>query len=263
MQGHRRERRLLQIDNDELASFRPSSLGHVCCRRDTEAGAQTEHKVSLVAVAEASIEVLLPQILTKVDDCVFQRAAAARVVALPAGFVRLEPLSIASAKITHIVLSALNADLEVSIPVNLGDVLLRNARLAVQAISVLRDDVLKQATVHQLDHCHVSLRRKGLRHADALLGLGNVHGLSSFFRSLCDSAFFPSTSACRETSVNTGAIVCNACRGADTGACERAEMFRGKNHHCKLLDFRVEFLRTIEVFLLLSFSLKSSRCHRK
>ena len=214
----------MEVNNDQLAAFFPRGLCHCASRCDAEARTETEHQVSLATIAKASIKILLPQVLTKVDDGVLQWTAAAWVIALPSGLVRVDFLRIASAEVTHVVFATLGANLEVPVAVDLGDSLLRDTGLAVQAVGVLRDDVLKQATVHQLNKRHVRLCRKSLCHTDTFLRLRNIDRLTSFPCCLGHRAFFPRASTCRKARIDAGTVVSNTRRGADTCTGERTEM---------------------------------------
>ena len=95
-----------------------------------------------IAMHHAALQSVGAERLAEVDNTVMQIAATPRIIALAARPVLFVVGRSSGPIITHIVLAALLADLEVGVAVHLRDLNLRNARLAMQAIDVLADDVL-------------------------------------------------------------------------------------------------------------------------
>lgn len=54
----------------------------------------------------------------------------------------MDLLGIADSEVAHVVFATLLADLEIRVSMNLSDLRLGNAGLAMKAVNVLRDDVL-------------------------------------------------------------------------------------------------------------------------
>ena len=117
---------------------------------DAETGPETQHQVRGETLDHACLNVGLPQCLVEVDDRVVQVSAALLIVAFPARLVLVHSLGCADAKVTHVVLATLLTDLQIGVAVHLRDLALRNARLAMEPVDVLTDDMLKNVAVHQL-----------------------------------------------------------------------------------------------------------------
>ena len=69
---------------------------------------------------------------------------------------------------------------------HLGDLVLWDARLAVQAVDVLRDDVLELIAAHELDQSHMTRGRDGLLNRCSKINPGSLDHLMALFLCLLD-----------------------------------------------------------------------------
>ena len=71
-------------------------------------------------------------------------------------------LSIAHARISHVLAAALLANFKICVAVELGEICGRDATLPVQIIDILINDVLKMVLLEKFNESHVSLGRVSL-----------------------------------------------------------------------------------------------------
>jgi len=110
------------------------------------------------------IQMVLVEVLTEVDNGVLELASASSIITLSSSLVFLASTSNSNCIISKVVATALHALLFISVAVYLSDFVSWDSTLSMEAVGVLRDDVLEEAFVHQLDHGHVSLGWVSLSH---------------------------------------------------------------------------------------------------
>jgi hypothetical protein len=250
VQGTVSHRRLLQVDDDHVLSALESALGHGVCRGNAKTRTEANHQVGVRSVVKSSFHVFVAQRFVEVDDRIVQLAIAAFVVAKAASVVVMDPLCGAHYKVTHIVLAALAAELELSIAVQLGDLVHWDARLAVQTVNILRNNVLELVAIQELGKSHVARGRDRILHSvPAQLGRSD-HLVSLLFGLLNVGQLGPATRTGWQDSLGAGAVVGNAGRGGNSCAGECDCVVRLEDHLSEASDFLVEFLFGIEELFL-------------
>ena len=109
--------RLLQVDEDQVASILGSGDWHVRSRGDSQRAAHGDAEVSGLAVLEAKLQDVLVQVLIKVDNGIFQVTIALMVVTLSASAMFVYFLSCAHAEVAHVLSSTFLTDFKIGIAV--------------------------------------------------------------------------------------------------------------------------------------------------
>ena len=167
--------------------------------------------------------------LSEVDDGVLEFALAARSVANAASPVLLGLLGCADAEVSHVFSSALHAELEVGVSVEVGEDVGVDAALTVEAVDVLTDDALEDASVLELNHGHVGpcgpgLLDCGVEGNSVGVGKGFARPLQLFLKLIFEGGLFPAAWASLEHRAISRAVVGDSGRSRNSRTCEAAEV---------------------------------------
>ena len=130
---------------------------HVGSWRHSQTRAHDEAEIGNAAVVKAKFLDVVIQILSKIDDSVFQCSIAAWRITESASLVVFTSLSIAHSKVSHVLSTTFRTHFEVCVPVKLRHILCWDATLTVETVNVLADYVLEMLLLHQLNEAHVRL----------------------------------------------------------------------------------------------------------
>ena len=249
---------LHQVDNDQVTSSLGSLSSHIGSWVDSHTRSNTNHKVSFDTMSVSGVKDVLVKVLTEIDDGILEVASASWIIALSSGLVLLDSTSNSNSKISEEVATTLHAHLLISVAVHLADFISWDATLSMEAISVLRDDMLEVALVHKLDHRHVSFGWVSLCHVSlhgSLILWCSLTCLLSLV-SLCSN--FPLSGTDWVDSIIGRSEVSNSSSGRKTSSCESNKVLRCEDHLSQHLDFLVELLWRVEVLSLVFGVLDSS-----
>ena len=153
----------------------------------------------------------LVKILLEVNDGVFEVAIAVWRLAHSTSSVLKDALCSADARVSHVLSSAVLADLELRVAVELGKLCWRDTTLAVQTVNILAGDVLQVVSIHQLNQGHVSLGRvcfhERVVKCDPTLCLLWSHCNPTLFLFLLNSHLLPAARANLILSILGGSVV--------------------------------------------------------
>jgi len=142
----------LEVDDDKIASSLFAGAGHGSSWLNSEAGSHSKHKISFVTMSETHVENVFSEVFIEVDDGVLEVTSAHWVVALSTSLVLVNLLGISSSEVSHVLLSTLHALFFIGVTMYLRNLVRWNSRFPVKAVGILRDDVLKVALIHKLNH---------------------------------------------------------------------------------------------------------------
>ena len=152
------ERRALQVADDKATSILSALLGERVGWRDSETSAHGEAQVSCRAVLLTKLEDSRVEVLPEVDDGILEESIAASRLALSSRSVLFGLLSVTYTSVSHVLTTALLANFEVCVAVELGEVCGGDAAFPVQTVDILTHDELEMVLLGELNHCHVGLR---------------------------------------------------------------------------------------------------------
>ena len=110
---------LLKVDNDELASVPGHLYWDLVGWSDSQARSKREHEIRVSSSVESAADDCGLERLPEVDDTIAEFTIASGVVARPASLVVFVGLSCSDSEVSHIVLAALLANLEIGVAVQL------------------------------------------------------------------------------------------------------------------------------------------------
>ena len=184
------------------------------------------------------------------------------VVTLATGRVLGVLLGFSDLEVTHVVFTTFFADFEIDISVQLIYFVGGDTTLAMQAIDILRDDFLKDVSIHEVLQGHVCLGWEGLlnRHVDVRLHWRLVQ-LALLFGFLNIGGLLPAPWTSLNNGVGTGPVVRNASSGAQTSASKCHHILRVLDQFNKHVDLFFEYIWLIEELHLFLVGLKCGMCH--
>jgi len=196
------------------------------------------------------IQMVFVEVLTEVDNGVLELASASSIITLSSSLVFLASTSNSNCIISKVVATALHALLFISVAVYLSDFVSWDSTLSMEAVGVLRDDVLEEAFVHQLDHGHVSLGWVSLSHVSLNCSHVFWRGFTSLLSLVVLCFNFPLARADWVHSIVRRSEISNSSSGRKTCSSEGDKVLGGENHLSQVLDLFVENFRRVEVLSL-------------